>query len=185
VDRELIPAGAEAQWVSVDRDVVELGLWFGPLARPGVGRAALVVTEHGTAELTAETDSEDAAVAGLAAYLYEPDGAVIRARLIGDLARSLDARMLDTSIAYMTTDAPASTPFAVGFRVIAELPLDKKTIKRELQSRGIGTVEIKKRGVDIDPAAFRTSLAPKGENSGTLVLTRVAGKRVALLVERL
>ncbi len=185
VDRELIPAGAEAQWVSVDRDVVELGLWFGPLARPGVGRAALVVTEHGTAELTAETDSEDAAVGGLGAYLYEPDGAVIRARLIGDLARSLDARMLDTSIAYMTTDAPASTPFAVGFRVIAELPLDKKTIKRELQSRGIGTVEIKKRGVDIDPAAFRTSLAPKGENSGTLVLTRVAGKRVALLVERL
>ena len=48
IDRDLIPAGVEAQWISVDRDVVELGVWFGPLARPGVGRAALVIGEHGS-----------------------------------------------------------------------------------------------------------------------------------------
>jgi len=184
VDRELIPADAEAQWVSVDRDVVELGLWFGPLARPDVRRAALVVGEHGTAELVAGADSEDAPTGVLGEYIYEPDGAVIRARLIGDLARTLDARMLDSSIAYITTDAPAATPFAQGFRVIEQLPLDKKAIKRALAARGIGTLEIKKRGVDIDPAVFRTSLALKGDASGTLILTRVAGKRVALLVER-
>ena len=184
VDRELIPADAEAQWVSVDRDVVELGLWFGPLARPGVRRAALVVGDHGTAELVAEADSEDAPAGVLGEYIYEPDGAVIRARLIGDLARTLDARMLDSSIAYITTDAPASTPFAQGFRVVEQLPLDKKAIKRSLAAREIGTLEIKKRGVDIDPAVFRTSLALKGDASGTLILTRVAGKRVALLVER-
>lgn len=184
VDRELIPADAEAQWISVDRDVVELGLWFGPLAREGVRRAALVVTPQGTHEMVAESDSEDAAPGSLGEYLYEPDGAVIRARLIGDLARTLDARMLDASIAYMTADSATATPFATCFRVVAELPLDKKAIKRELSARGIGTLEIKKRGVDIDPAAFRTSLAPKGDASGTLVLTRVAGKRRALLVER-
>ena len=39
--------------------------------------------------------------------------------------------------------------------------------------------------VDIDPAAFRTALSPKGENSATLFLTRVGGKRRALLAERL
>ena len=32
-DRDLIPDDAEAQWVSVDGHVVELGLWFGALAR--------------------------------------------------------------------------------------------------------------------------------------------------------
>jgi SAM-dependent methyltransferase len=185
VDREIIPGGAEAQWVSVDRDVVELGLWFGPLAREGVRRSALVIGEHGSAELTAAADSEDAGVGNLGAYVYEPDGAVIRARLIGDLARSLDARMLSDSIAYLTSDSAVATPFAAGFRVLENFPLDQRTIKRELAARGIGTVEIKKRGVDIDPATFRTALAPKGDGSGTLILTRVAGKRRALLVERL
>ena len=185
VDREIIPAGAEAQWVSVDRDVVELGLWFGQLARDGVRRSALVVGEHGTAEMVAAGDSADAEVGDLGGYIYEPDGAVIRARLIGDLARSLDARMLSDSIAYLTSDSAVATPFAARFRVLENFPLDQRTIKRELAARDIGTVEIKKRGVDIDPAAFRSALAPKGDGSCTLILTRVAGKRRALLVERL
>lgn len=184
IDRDLIPGDAEAQWVSVDREVVELGLWFGPLARPGVRRAALVVGEHGAAELTAARDSADATAGSLGEFVYEPDGAVIRARLIGDLARTLDGRMLDPTIAYVTADAAVQTPFAACFRVVAELPLDKKAIKRELTARGIGTLEIKKRGVDIDPAAFRTALAPKGPASGTLILTRMGDRRRALLVER-
>jgi hypothetical protein len=53
VDRDLIPAGVEAQWISVDRDVVELGVWFGAVARPGIGRSALVIGDHGAAELAA------------------------------------------------------------------------------------------------------------------------------------
>lgn len=184
VDRDLIPDGAEAQWVSVDRDVVELGLWFGPLAREGVRRAALVIGRSGTAELVAPADSEDAEVGSLGTYVYEPDGAVIRARLIGDLARTLGARMLNDSIAYLTSDSATDTPFATRFRVLEDFPLDQRTLKRELAGRGIGTIEIKKRGVDIDPAVFRAGLAPKGEASGTLILTRVGGKRRALLVER-
>jgi SAM-dependent methyltransferase len=168
----------------IDRDVVELGVWFGPLARPGVGRSALVIGDHGSAELTAASDSADVELGALGEYLYEPDGAVIRARLIGDLARSLDARMLSDQIAYLTTDSATSTPFAVGFRIAETLPLDEKAIKKRLATLGIGTLEIKKRGVDIDPAAFRAKLSLKGSNSATLFLTRVAGKRVALLAER-
>ncbi|MDO7882912.1 class I SAM-dependent methyltransferase [Salinibacterium soli] len=184
IDRELIPVDAEAQWVSVDGDVVELGVWFGDVARPGIRRSALVVGTHGSAELSAADDSPDADTGALGEYLFEPDGAVIRARLIGDLARSLEGRMLDPSIAYITGDSPATTPFATAFRVLEDFPLDQRSLKRELAARGIGTLEIKKRGVDIDPAAFRTALAPKGEKSATLVLTRVGARRRALLVER-
>jgi THUMP domain-like len=185
IDRELIPDSAEAQWVSVDRDVVELGLWFGAVARPGVRRAALVISDSGTAELTAADDSADVEPGVLGEFVYEPDGAVIRARLIGDLARTIGGRMLDQSIAYVTSDTAHVTPFASCFRVIEEFPLDKRTLKREVASRGIGSLEIKKRGVDIDPAQFRMALAPKGDASGTLILTRVGGKRRALLVERI
>ena len=184
IDRDLIPAGCEAQWVSVDHEVVELGVWFGALAREGIGRAALVIGSHGTAELTAAEDSADVEAGELGEFLFEPDGAVIRARLIGDLARSLNARMLDPRIAYLTADNPAASPFASCFRVLESFPLDERLLKRELATRGIGTLEIKKRGVDIDPAEFRKKLSLGGTASATLILTRIGEKKVALLAER-
>lgn len=185
LDRDLIPSSAEAQWVSVDGQVVEMGLWFGVLRRPGIGRAALVVRGDDAAELAARCDSDDVETGPLGEYLYEPDGAVIRARLIGDLARSIDGRMLADGIAYITSDTRAETPFATGFRVVETLPFNERDLKRALKQRGIGTLEIKKRGVDIDPATLRKRLSLSGSASATLLLTRVAGKHTALLVERL
>ena len=185
LDRDLIPSSAEAQWVSVDGQVVEMGLWFGVLARPGVGRAALVIKGDDADELTARADSDDEETGQLGDYLYEPDGAVIRARLIGDLARSIDGRMLADGIAYITSDTLSTTPFATGFRVIETLPFNERDLKRALRERGIGTLEIKKRGVDVDPATLRKRLSLSGSASATLLLTRVAGKHTAMLVERI
>lgn len=184
-DRDLIPDDAEAQWVSVDGQVVELGLWFGSLARDGIRRSALVLDADGGHELHAGADSADAEVGPLGRYLWEPDGAVIRARLIGDVARALGAHMVSDGIAYLTGDEHASSPFAAGFRILERFPLDERTLKKELRSRGIGTLEVKKRGVDIDPATFRTRMGLKGPNRATLVLTRVSGRHAALLCERL
>lgn len=185
IDRDLLPPGAEWQWVSADRDVVEAVVWAGGLERPGVGRAALVLGAHGAAELTGADDADDAATGPLGGYLLEPDGAVIRARLIGDLARRVAGRMLDPTIAWITTDTAPATPFGAAFRVRERFPLDVKILRRELAARGIGTLEIKKRGVDIDPAVLRTRLALRGEEAAVLVLTRVAGARVAILADRL
>ncbi len=185
MDRALLPDGLEAQWISVDGEVVELVLWSGALARPGVGRAALVLRGSGApVELRSASDTADADAGPLGDYVYEPDGAVIRARLIGDLARSIGGRMLDPTIAYLTTDTATPTPFARGFRVLERLPIDVTRLKRALAARGIGVLEIKKRGVDIDPARLRPKLALKGSAEAVLILTRIAGERAALLAER-
>lgn len=183
-DRDLIPDNCEAQWVSVNGDVVELGLWFGPLAKEGVTRSALIITPDGMHELTAAADSPDAECGPLSTFIYEPDGAVIRARLIGDLARSLGAHMLDEHIAYMSSDATVATPFANCFEVVQEFALDVKLLAKELKARGIGTLEIKKRGVDIDPAEFRKKLQLAGSTSATLFLTRIGERRIAVLAQR-
>mgnify|MGYP001806621275 CR=1 FL=1 len=185
MDRALLPQGLEAQWISVDGEVVELVLWSGALARPGVGRAALVLRgDEPPAELRSAADADDVEPGPLGEYVYEPDGAVIRARLIGDLARSIGGRMLDPTIAYITADQPSPTPFARGFRVLERLPVDVPTLKRALAARQIGALEIKKRGLDIDPARLRPRLALRGPNSAVLILTRLAGEKVALLAER-
>lgn len=92
--------------------------------------------------------------------------------------------MLSDQIAYLTGDTAVATPFAACFRVVEEFPHDEKRLKRELAARGIGSLEIKKRGVDVDPAQLRKKLALKGSASATLILTRVAGRHTALLCER-
>ncbi|MBM7469510.1 SAM-dependent methyltransferase [Microbacterium keratanolyticum] len=183
-DRDQLPAESEAQWVSVDGSVVELVLWSGALARPGVHRAAMVVRGGHTHELTAPADSEDAPVRELGAFLHEPDGAVIRARLIGDVARHLEAGMLDEHIAYLTSDAALTSPFVQSFRVREVLPVTPKAISAALRAGEIGTLEIKKRGVDIDPATFRKKLTLRGPNAATLILARVGSKRHAILADR-
>lgn len=185
LDRDLIPDDVEAQWVSADGSTVELVLWSGALARDGVRRAALVIQGGVAHELTSATDAADEPARELGAYLHEPDGAVIRARLIGDVARSLEAGMLDEHIAYLTSDAPLTSPFVASFRVREVLPADVKALGKALRERGIGRLEIKKRGVDVDPAALRTRLKLRGSESATLFVTRIGARRTAILADRI
>ena len=183
-DRDALPADAEAQWVSADGSVVELVVWSGALARDGVRRSALVIRDDRSHELTAPADSPDEPVRELGAFLHEPDGAVIRARLIGDVARSLDAGMLDEHIAYLTSDAAVTSPFVQSFRVRETLPANPKAISAALKAHGIGRLEIKKRGVDVDPAAFRKKLVLRGDGEATLILARIGDQRRAILADR-
>jgi len=187
-DRTQIPTGAEAQWISVDGSTIELVVWTGKFARDGVTRAALVVRGGQAAELTASGDAEDVELRDLGAFVHEPEGAVIRARLIGEVARSLEAGMAGEGIAYLTSDAALTSPFVQSFRVREVLPLKVPTINAALAANGIGALEIKKRGVDIDPAQFRRKLRLRGDTSATLILTklgpRATGRRVAILADR-
>lgn len=183
-DRERIPDDVEAQWISADGSTIELVLWSGVLARENVRRAALVVRGTEAWELTAPADSPDVEQRELGAFVHEPDGAIIRARLIGEVARALQAGMLAPGIAYLTSDAALTSPFVSSFRVREELPADPKKLAQALRARGIGTLEIKKRGVDVDPAVLRKKLSLRGDESATLLLTRIGSKRLALLADR-
>jgi len=183
-DRRSIPKHAHAQWTSVDGDAVEMMLWFGSLATPGVTRSALVIRDGVSHELTAAEDSENVAVRALGEFIFEPDPAIIRARLLGAIARTHTLGMVSDNIAYLTGDKAAETPFANAFRILEVLPASEHRLKKALRERNIGTLEIKKRGMDIDPAQLRKRLALRGDQSATLILTRSGSDRVALLVER-
>lgn len=185
LDRGLIPDGLEAQWISVDGSTIELVLWSRELRRDGIRRAALVIRGGAAHEVTAPADSEDEPVRDLGAFVHEPEGAVIRARMIGEVARELQAGMLSEGLAYLTSDAALTSPFVQSFRVREVMPMKVPTINTALRWNGIGTIEIKKRGVDVDPAQFRRKLVLRGEESATLILTRIGAKqRVAILADR-
>lgn len=183
IAHDLLPDGVEAQWVEDSGDTVECVVWTGAMARPNIARSALVLGTV-TAELTASEPDPQVEVGDIGAYVYDPSGAVIRAQLLGTLARQLGAHTIASSIAYLSSDALVATPFAQAFRVIDIVPLDIRAITTYCRDAGIGTLEIKKRGVDIDPATFRTKLKLKGSASATLIVTRAGEGRVAIVAER-
>ncbi|WP_084077240.1 class I SAM-dependent methyltransferase [Demequina sp. NBRC 110057] len=182
IPHDAVPADAEAEWVSVDGSVVEAALWHGPLAH-APGHAALVLRGGEAHRLTGSTDQAEAGPLG--EYVYEPDGALIRAGLVAEVAGRIGGRLVDPTIAYLTTDAPSVTPFTRGYRVLETTPLKAKAIAAALRARGVGTVDIKKRGVDITPEQLRPQLKLKGDARLTVILTRVGGRRVALIAEPL
>lgn len=174
-----IPATVEAEWVSDHGDTVEVCLWSGPGCEPG-RKAALVMPDH---RLVAHRRLLDVAPPGR--YLYEPDGAVIRAGAISVLGRQLGAWLLDEQIAYLSADALVPTPYAVAFKINDVLPYSEKVLRRWVRDHEIGRLEIKQRGVDVDPAALRRRLKPSGNEGTTMIISRTpAGARV-LIAERM
>jgi len=181
---EGIPDNCEAQWVSVEGDLVECTLWFGSLARAGVKRSALLLAKGEAHELTsASTVRMDAPIGERGEYVYEPDASIIRSHLVGELAEQMGARLFAPEIAYLTTDAPAPSPWVKGYRVLDEMAFDRKRLKAYLRERSIGVLEIKKRGADIVPEQLRKEMALKGENAATLIVTRVGDAHRVLVVE--
>ncbi|WP_406078293.1 THUMP-like domain-containing protein [Micromonospora sp. NBC_00858] len=184
LDHALIPTGAEAEWVSVDGDLVEAALWCGELAE--VTRRATVYRQEAGGDgvrchqLTGSGAAE-APVGPPRRYLYDPDPAVVRAHLVAELAGELDATLGDPSIAYLYADRPTRTPYARCLEITDVLPFSLKRLRTLLRDRRVGRVEILKRGSALTPEQLRRDLRLAGDTAASLVLTRVAGAPTVLI----
>ena len=171
IDYSTLPWVTEVEIVSLGGDVKEAVLWTGGLVTPDVHRRATLLPTGAT--LT-DADAPDACPLTLpAAYLYEPDGAVIRAGLVRPLAHILGLSQIDPQIAYLTGSEAVATPFARGFAIDEVHPFNLKALNRRLQELGVGTVELKKRGIALEPEALRPRLKLRGSHSRTIIFTRI------------
>ena len=176
----LIPEAVEAEWITHRGETVEVGLWSGAGATPG-RRSALIMPN---ARLIATT-APPLPVRDLGSYLYEPAGAVIRAGAIAELGAQLGAGLLDPQVAYLTGDQLCSTPFATALEVRQRLPFHLKALRSWVREAQIGVLEIKKRGIDVDPAELRRRLRLAGSNSATIVISRTPSGAIAAVVQRI
>jgi SAM-dependent methyltransferase len=176
IDHDLLPPGAEGEWVSVDGDLVEAAFWCGPLA--SAARRAVLLPSG--AELTGSGESV-APVGATGAFLYDPDPAVVRSHLVAEFAATMAGRLADPSIAYVYTDEPVETPYARRLTVTDVLPFSLKRLRALLRERGVGRLEIRKRGSALEPEKLRHDLKLSGPEGASLVLTRVAGAPTVIL----
>jgi hypothetical protein len=113
--------------------------------------------------------------------LYEPDGAVIRAHLVAEVAEELGGGLVDETIAYITGDVLKSTPYATAYEITDQLPFNVKRLKALLRQREVGILTVKKRGSAVEPEELRRKVKPQGPNSATVFLTRVRGAPTMLV----
>jgi SAM-dependent methyltransferase len=178
IPHEAVPEDAEAEWVSDRGEVKEAVLWFG--TEPGLRRATLL---PGGASLVGGA-APDPQVRPVGRFLYEPDGAVIRAHLVAEAAREVDGGLIDPVIAYVTADEPRATLYATAYEITDVLPFNLKRLRALLRERDIGIAEIKKRGSAVEPEQLRRRLKLEGRNSAVVFLTRAAGSPVMMLAQR-
>ena len=176
---ELVSDKFEATWVSHRGDLVEFSQWSTDPQHFGKRFAVMI---DGETELKFTGEEFDAEVSSLDEYVYEPDPALIRSHLLGAFALEQGLGLLSQGIAYLT-GSERKSPWLRGYKLLAEMPLDEKAISRYLSERSIGSLEIKKRGVDIDPQLMRKRLKLKGSGAATLIATKVGGARKALVCE--
>jgi SAM-dependent methyltransferase len=175
---EFVPEGAEAEWVSFRGEVKEAVLWCGDLPARPVRRATLLPSGE---TLVADPALEPAPVGPVGTFVFEPDGAAIRAGLVAQVAAMVGGRLLDPRIAYITGDSAATTPWAARYRVVETLPFSLKRLRAALRAHKAGIVTIKKRGSAVDVERLRRDLRPSGPESATVILTRIGEKPFAIV----
>jgi hypothetical protein len=181
----------------VGGDLVEAGVWWGPL-RDGSATRVATVLAGGAGEDWRRPDAPAAqslddldgiplpAIGPVSAWLIEPDPAVIRAGLVSVLAERVGGHLLDPRIAYIASETrPRAGRMGTAFTVLDEVPFGRKPMRAWLRTRGYGDVIVKKRGINVVPEQLRAALHLGGDGpTATLVLTRTDAGPLALMVER-
>ena len=171
LDRALVPAGWEIEFVAEERDLKEAVLWSPPFAT--AGRRATVMPGRDT--LVPEP-GPPVPIAAPGAYLLDPNPAVTRAGLVEDLARQVAAWKIDEQIGFLSSERAVWTPFARTLRVVASMPWHQKRVAAALRALDVGAVDVRRRGLAGDVEAIRRGLKLRGSRRATLVMTRVADR---------
>jgi SAM-dependent methyltransferase len=178
VDHDALPDDVEVELVSLRGEVKEAVLWTGA-ARSGARRSATLLPGG---DVLRDDPVPLPPVRPPGRWLLEPDGAVVRAHLVAQVAALVDGWLLDATIAYVSADAAAATPFGRWYEVLEVLPFGLKALRQRLRAHDAGPLVVKKRGTAVEPEVLRKQLKLTGTREVTVVLTRAAGAQVALVV---
>jgi SAM-dependent methyltransferase len=174
---EISAYDAEVEFISLCGELKEAVLWFGPL-KTAQRRATLLPGPH---TLTPEDPEPVLPLSPPQAYLYEPDPAILRSKLVTTLGQMLNAAQLDPDIAYLTADECIVTPFARVWAVEDWFPFQLKRLRAYLRERQVGRVVVKKRGSPLQPEALIRDLRLGGEHERVVFLTHLRGRPIVVI----
>lgn len=184
IDHELVPEGWELEMAAIGSDLKEGTLWSPALATTR-RRATVLDPRTGRVTTLIETPGDDVGVTepeeGMT--VLDPNPAVTRASLVQDLARQLEASMIDPQIAFLVTASPVTSPLARTMTIVASLPWHEREVKARLRELGAGAVDVRRRGLAGDVDAIARRLRGTGDRRYTVLMTRHRDQPWAIITE--
>jgi hypothetical protein len=178
-------AQAECEWIESRGECRQQVAWFGNLARsPGQRAATILADGERIRTVTGNADDWPPVDGAIRRYLYEPAAAVLAAKLVAELCREHSLAALGPGVAYLTGDEAIHDLALAAFEVLDVLPFDRKQLRAYCRQHHFGRLEIKKRGIDIDPNQLQKELSGVGEGHATILIAPHAGKTRAIIARR-
>ena len=182
---EDIAKRCELEWIESRGECRQQVAWFGNLARHVGKHVATKIDAQGGPTSVIGASDEKAIIAETAGrFVYEPGAAVRAAHLTGTLARQTGLAELGDS-RYLTGDRWINHPLLACFEVLESLPFDLRRLKEVLRHAGIGPLEVKKRGADVDPDRVRRQLTRADGEPGVVLIAPIGAKTTAIVARRL
>jgi len=175
------PPGWQAQWVSVDRTVVECALYSWDAV--GSARSAVIITDGGLVSVPTDPTAEPTFAHSIETWLHEVDPAVMQSGGADTLARDQRMTRLDPRSSWLTSDAPAPSVALRSHRVIAVLEGTGKQQRAQLRDLGVTRATVKCRDVAVEPGRLLREVGLREGPDDILVVTTISGRRTTLLVE--
>jgi hypothetical protein len=145
---ERIDFNCEREYLGVDGQLNRLTLYFGPLKRCERSAVVLKGGRHYRLESGVDAPVVIPEVDEPRVYAFEPDPAVVKAGLLGELAGGLGGKVelvrIDARRSLLTSDVLLeSLFFKHRYRVLDRVPLDCRKVNRSLMGHGMGKAVIR------------------------------------------
>ncbi len=158
--KKLLPALHTIIVVSVDRECKEILLLLergypsdGPVQVKAVCLNA--DSEEITEVIGGNGDAPRVVATAVKEYLYEPDPAIIKARLSAVLARDSGLQFVNKSVDYLTADRKTESFPGRSFRVVECVPYKPKSFRAFLERHTIGGASIQRRDFPLSAEELR------------------------------
>jgi hypothetical protein len=182
---EVLPALDAVVVVSVDRECKETLLMLDRNRTSGQGitlkAVCLTTREEQAEEITVEANEGDVPAKAVAdapgRYLYEPDPAIIKAKLTAKLASELNLHFLNATVDYLTSyDKIEGFPGRT-FVIKEVVPYKPKEFKAFLVERQIRAASIQRRDFPLSPEDLRRTFRLKESDDIFLIFTKDSSSR--------
>jgi hypothetical protein len=176
---------AEREWLESRGECRQQVAWFGSLAKSlGMKVATIVDAAGGPRTVQGRGEGPVPVAEKLGRFVYEPAAAVLAAKLTHVLCVQQNLAAVSSQAMYLTGDTLIHNAALAGFEVLEVLPLDERQLKARLRERGIGRLEVKKRGCDVEPDKLRKKMVVAGEESATILVCPIGGRTQAIVARR-
>ncbi len=175
--RGMLPSLREILVLSVDRECREILLFCREASAgddPFPIVRAVCLSENGERVFSTgkEPFSGKQDIGTVGAYLYEPDPAIIKARLVPVLARIHDMHFFNFHVELLTSDKRVASFPGRRFRVCDIQPYKPRYFSRYLKNNGIGAASVHRRNFPLSPDEIRRRYRLKESRRRFLFFTR-------------